>query len=189
MRPAGVKPMSRTNAPVRKVTLLAAGLPKSVRTCARRCHSAQGCPLRLGIGYLQRGDNRPGTHMGWGGWGQAMWLSNRDLCQAMERSVMAGGIGFAVLNLMSDNPGMRWDIETTKRTDRLCTARWSGSGADQDNRTGRTKCARYALDGRTAGCSIPNAALVAAATYPAELGHRGGHRCGGRRLRSWTSSC
>jgi hypothetical protein len=116
MRPAGVKPMSRTNAPVRKVTLLAAGLPKSVRTCARRCHSAQGCPLRLGIGYLQRGDNRPGTHMGWGGWGQAMWLSNRDLCQAMERSVMAGGIGFAVLNLMSDNPGMRWDIETTKRT-------------------------------------------------------------------------
>jgi NAD+ dependent glucose-6-phosphate dehydrogenase len=68
------------------------------------------------IGYLQRGDNQPGTHMGWGGWGQAMWLSNRDLCQAMERSVMAEGIGFAVLNLMSDNPGMRWDIATTKRT-------------------------------------------------------------------------
>jgi NAD+ dependent glucose-6-phosphate dehydrogenase len=54
--------------------------------------------------------------MGWGGWGQAMWLSNRDLCQAMERSVTAEGIGFAVLNLMSDNPGMRWDIETTRRT-------------------------------------------------------------------------
>jgi NAD+ dependent glucose-6-phosphate dehydrogenase len=68
------------------------------------------------IGYLQRGDNRPGTHMGWGGWGQAMWLSNRDLCQAMERAVLAEGVGFAVLNLMSDNPGMRWDIETTKRT-------------------------------------------------------------------------
>ena len=50
MRPAVAKPMSRTNAPVRKVTLLAAGLPKSVRTCARRCHSAQGCPLRLGRG-------------------------------------------------------------------------------------------------------------------------------------------
>jgi hypothetical protein len=44
-----------------------------------------------------------------------MWLSNRDLCQAMERAVLADGIGFAVLNLMSDNPGMRWDIETTKR--------------------------------------------------------------------------
>jgi len=67
------------------------------------------------IGYLQRGDNRPGPHMGWSRWGQAMWLSNRDLCQAMERAVLADGVGFAVLNLMSDNPGMRWDIETTKR--------------------------------------------------------------------------
>jgi hypothetical protein len=68
------------------------------------------------IGYLQRGDNLPGTHMGWSGWGQAMWLSNRDLCQAMERAVLAENVNFAVLNLMSDNPGMRWDIETTKRT-------------------------------------------------------------------------
>ena len=33
----------------------------------------------------------------------------------MERAVLADGVGFAVLNLMSDNPGMRWDIETTKR--------------------------------------------------------------------------
>ncbi len=68
------------------------------------------------IGYLQRGDNQPDTHMGWSTWGQAMWLSNRDLCQAMERAVLAEGVGFAVLNLMSDNPGMRWDIELTKRT-------------------------------------------------------------------------
>jgi NAD+ dependent glucose-6-phosphate dehydrogenase len=68
------------------------------------------------IGYCQTGDNLPGPHMGWGIWGQQMWLSNRDLCQAMERAVLAEGISFAVLNLMSDNPGMRWDIETTKRT-------------------------------------------------------------------------
>jgi uronate dehydrogenase len=68
------------------------------------------------IGYVQGGDNRPGPHMGWGSWGQAMWLSNRDLCQAMERAVLAEGVGFTVLNLMSDNPSMRWDIETTKRT-------------------------------------------------------------------------
>ena len=54
--------------------------------------------------------------MGWGSWGQAMWLSNRGLCQAMERAVLAEGLGFVVLNLMSDNPGMRWDIETTKQT-------------------------------------------------------------------------
>ena len=67
------------------------------------------------IGYLQTGDNLPGPHMGWGAWGQNMWLSNRDLCQAMERAVLAEGVGFAVLNLMSDNPGMRWDIAETRR--------------------------------------------------------------------------
>lgn len=67
------------------------------------------------IGYCQRGENRPGSHMGWEGWGQLMWLSDRDFCQAHERAVLAEGVGFAVLNLMSDNPGMRWDIETTKR--------------------------------------------------------------------------
>jgi hypothetical protein len=44
-----------------------------------------------------------------------MWLSDRDLCTAMERSVAAEGVGFAVLNLMSRNPGMRWDIDTTER--------------------------------------------------------------------------
>jgi NAD(P)-dependent dehydrogenase (short-subunit alcohol dehydrogenase family) len=67
------------------------------------------------IGYCQRGANQPGAQMGWGSWGQLMWLSDRDLCTAMERSVAAEGIGFAVLNLMSNNPGMRWDIATTER--------------------------------------------------------------------------
>jgi nucleoside-diphosphate-sugar epimerase len=82
----------------------------------RSAHARRGLSvICFRIGYLQRGDNQPGPHMGWGGWGQAMWLSNRDLCQAMERAVLAEGVGFAVLNLMSDNPGMRWDIETTKR--------------------------------------------------------------------------
>ncbi|CAH2604161.1 NAD(P)-dependent oxidoreductase [Rhodovastum atsumiense] len=59
--------------------------------------------------------NRPGPHMTMGRWGQQMWLSDRDLCQAHERAVLAEGVDFAVLNLMSDNPGMPWDIETTKR--------------------------------------------------------------------------
>ena len=67
------------------------------------------------IGYCQRGENRPGATMNMGSWGQLMWLSDRDLCQAMERAVLAEGVGFAVLNLMSDNPGMRWDIDTTRQ--------------------------------------------------------------------------
>jgi hypothetical protein len=68
------------------------------------------------IGYFERGYNLPGPHMGWGRWGQEMWLSNRNLCRAMERAVVAEDVGFPVLNnLTSDNPGMRWDIETTKQ--------------------------------------------------------------------------
>lgn len=69
------------------------------------------------IGYNQRDPgNLPGAHMGWGAWGQEMWLSDRDMCNGFERAVLAGPeVRFAVLNLMSDNPGMRWDIETTRR--------------------------------------------------------------------------
>ncbi len=72
--------------------------------------------IALRIGYAQhRPGNRPGAHMEYGSWGQLMWLSDHDLCHGMERAVLAEGIDFAVLNLMSDNPGMRWDIETTRR--------------------------------------------------------------------------
>lgn len=67
------------------------------------------------IGYCERGVNEPGAHMRWGRWGQLMWLSDRDLCTAMQRGVEVEDIGFEVLNLMSDNPGMRWDIDTTRR--------------------------------------------------------------------------
>lgn len=67
------------------------------------------------IGYCQRGDNRPGEHMGWGLWGQRMWLSDRDLCQGFEKAVLAPNtVRFAILNLMSDNAGMRWDLEPTR---------------------------------------------------------------------------
>jgi len=67
------------------------------------------------IGYCQRGENKPGTHMGWGLWGQRMWLSDRDLCQGFEKAVAAPStLRFAILNLMSRNDGMRWDLEPTR---------------------------------------------------------------------------
>ena len=45
-----------------------------------------------------------------------MWLSNRDFCQLMERCIEADpGIRFAVVNGMSANTGMRWDLEYTKK--------------------------------------------------------------------------
>ncbi len=71
--------------------------------------------IALRIGYCQRGENVPGSQMKWGSWGQLMWLSDRDLCSGFERAVAADNIGFEVLNLMSNNPGMRWDIATTAR--------------------------------------------------------------------------
>ena len=67
------------------------------------------------IGYCQGGENQPGVHMGWGLWGQRMWLSDRDLCQGFERAVLAPeGVRFAVLNLVSGNEGMRWDLEAAR---------------------------------------------------------------------------
>lgn len=69
----------------------------------------------LRIGFCQRGENRPGPQMEMGLWGQAMWLSDRDFCHGVERAVLASDIGFTVVNLMSDNPGMRWDISKTRR--------------------------------------------------------------------------
>ncbi len=59
-----------------------------------------------------------------------MWLSNRDFCQAVERSVLAESVGFAVLNLMSNNPGMRWDYQTR---DRLLADGWRRAGGHGRN--------------------------------------------------------
>jgi nucleoside-diphosphate-sugar epimerase len=72
--------------------------------------------IALRIGACQHvAGNIPGPHMEHGLWGQRMWLSDRDLCHGMERAVLAQNVSFAVLNLMSANPGMRWDIDETRR--------------------------------------------------------------------------
>jgi NAD+ dependent glucose-6-phosphate dehydrogenase len=70
--------------------------------------------IALRIGHHQHAEgNIPGPHMQNGLWGQRMWVSDRDLCQAIECAVRARDVPFAVLNVMSANPGMRWDIEHT----------------------------------------------------------------------------
>ncbi len=71
--------------------------------------------LALRIGYCQPGDNVPGPHMAYGRWGQQMWLSNEDWAQAVERSCTATFEGSAVLNVMSDNASMRWDLADSAR--------------------------------------------------------------------------
>lgn len=82
----------------------------------REFHEATGSDfLALRIGYFQRGENLPGAHMAIGEWGQSMWLSNRDMIQAAEKAIEAPSFGFAVVNLESNNLGMRWDIEHTAK--------------------------------------------------------------------------
>jgi nucleoside-diphosphate-sugar epimerase len=67
----------------------------------------------LRIGAVGTGENRPNPDSNH--WFQRMWLSNRDLCQAVEKAIDAENVQFAVLNVMSSNAGMRWDLSETRR--------------------------------------------------------------------------
>jgi nucleoside-diphosphate-sugar epimerase len=71
--------------------------------------------LALRIGWCQPRDNQPGPHMSFGRWGQELWLSNDDWRQAVQLACTAPFEGFAVVNVMSDNAGMRWDLTDTGR--------------------------------------------------------------------------
>lgn len=71
----------------------------------------------LRIGWTQwTHDNKPGPHMAMGRWGQEMWLSDRDFLSGMICAIKAKDVDFAALNLMSENPGMRWDLTATQET-------------------------------------------------------------------------
>jgi NAD+ dependent glucose-6-phosphate dehydrogenase len=71
--------------------------------------------IALRIGNIQTGDNIPHPGMGIGLWGQQMWLSNRDFIDGVKASIEAPDVRFAVLNLVSNNAGMRWDLAHTKK--------------------------------------------------------------------------
>lgn len=68
----------------------------------------------LRIGWVQAGENRPGSHMG-DSWAQKLWLSNRDLCAGFEKAIAAENIPFAVLNLTSQIDDGRWSLSQTQR--------------------------------------------------------------------------
>lgn len=70
--------------------------------------------LSLRIGYCQPGDNQPGRHMAFGRWGQQMWLSNEDWAHAVECACLNPFQGAAVVNIMSENAGMRWDLSEAR---------------------------------------------------------------------------
>jgi len=73
--------------------------------------------IAVRIGWVRPGDNRaediPPER---GDWFRLMWLSNRDFCQLMERCIEADpAIRFEVINGMSNNAGMPWNLEHTRQ--------------------------------------------------------------------------
>lgn len=71
--------------------------------------------IALRIGNILPGDNVPHPGMGIGLWGQQMWLSNRDFVDGVRAAIRARNVGFAIVNLVSRNAGMRWDLSETER--------------------------------------------------------------------------
>jgi len=70
--------------------------------------------IGLRIGNIQPGENVPRAGMGLGLWGQQMWLSNRDFIGGVRAAILAAGVPFAICNLVSNNPGMPWDLRHTR---------------------------------------------------------------------------
>jgi uronate dehydrogenase len=73
--------------------------------------------LAVRIGWVRPGTNLPqDIPTERGSWFRLMWLSNRDFCQLMERCIVADlSIRFGVLNGMSANTGMRWDLTASRQ--------------------------------------------------------------------------
>jgi len=72
--------------------------------------------IALRIGWVRPGDNKPEElPVERGPWFRLMWLSNRDLCHLMDRCLEANVKGFLLVNGMSANTGMRWEISETRR--------------------------------------------------------------------------
>ena len=73
--------------------------------------------IAVRIGWVRPGDNRAGDiPPERGPWFRLMWLSNHDYSQLMEQCIVADlAARFVVVNGMSANTGMRWDIDHTRR--------------------------------------------------------------------------
>lgn len=71
--------------------------------------------IALRIGNILPGENVPHAGMGIGLWGQQMWLSNRDFLDGVQAAIDVPDVPFAILNLVSNNPGMRWDLSQTRQ--------------------------------------------------------------------------
>ena len=83
--------------------------------CYAESHALSVIAVR--IGWVRPGPNLPqDIPPERGPWFRLMWLSNRDFCQLIERCIMADlPVPFGLVNGMSANTGMRWDIDYTRQ--------------------------------------------------------------------------
>lgn len=104
------------------------------RLLAARAEAGGLTAVSLRIGWCQPGDNRPGTMTASGipgdpgpdtpeaartlAWFRGMWLSNRDFLAAVSAALTADASRWLapalVVNAMSANRGMAWDIAPTR---------------------------------------------------------------------------
>jgi NAD+ dependent glucose-6-phosphate dehydrogenase len=68
----------------------------------------------LRIGWVPDGDQKPDR--GSDRWLRSLWLSNRDLSEIFETSILVEGITYKILYAMSNNEGMVWDLKTSIET-------------------------------------------------------------------------
>lgn len=65
------------------------------------------------IGFVQYEENSAENIQKYDDWAQLMWLSDRDYCQLMTCCIEApADLRFAIVNGMSNNRGMRWEIDS-----------------------------------------------------------------------------
>jgi uronate dehydrogenase len=72
--------------------------------------------IAVRIGWVRPGGNRAeDIPLDREAWFRLMWLSDRDYCQLMESCIRADvPAGFHVINGMSANSGMRWDLSSAR---------------------------------------------------------------------------
>ena len=101
------------DAPARPVVPYAATklIGESVAKYFSEAHGVSTLCLRIGSVPSSPAE----TGEDWTAWRHSKWLSAGDLCDAFEKAIVAADVRFAALTLVSDNPGMRWDLSETRR--------------------------------------------------------------------------
>ncbi len=74
--------------------------------------------VAIRIGWVQTGENQPDMMPPeYDQWFKAMWISNRDLCQLIEKCLTVElSDKLTIINGMSNNSPMVWDLDEAKKT-------------------------------------------------------------------------